>query len=69
MTAEQIELLKALHHIKEYCHKHSCGTCALAHHDNGYDTCMFERDCAEVPNDWQLKSLPQKEEEIFTVFQ
>lgn len=69
MTQEQIELLKALHHIKDYCHTHDCDTCALAHHDDSFNTCMFSDGCAEMPDDWKLKPLPQEEpEKIFTVF-
>jgi hypothetical protein len=69
MTQEQIELLKSLHYIKNYCHTHDCNTCALAQHTDGWNNCMFEEENAEVPDDWKLKPLPQEEpEKIFTVF-
>lgn len=69
MTKEQVELLKALYHIKNYCFDHDCETCALARHNDDVADCMFASDYAEIPNEWELKPLPQEEEEkIFTVF-
>lgn len=69
MTKEQIEILKALHLLKDYCVKTPCQYCMLAIHDDdsGDVNCLFDRENICIPADWDNLKEP-KEEKIFTVF-
>ena len=70
MTKEQIEILKALYLLKDYCIKTPCQDCMLATHDddNGDVNCLFDRENICIPADWDNLKEEPKEEKIFTVF-
>jgi len=69
MTEQQIEILKALHLLKEYCDKTICQQCMLATHDDeGNAECMFSGENITIPADWDNLKEVNKEEKVFTVF-